>query len=71
MYQSRILTVVDKTLTPSPWTTQMDYLKWTTPKNGLPLKYYSACVPLTELLLYTHNLHLRLTLFIFKLYVSL
>ena len=38
------LMVVDKTLTPSPWTTLMDYpnglpkwttLKWTTPKNSI------------------------------------
>ena len=28
-------TVMDKTLTPSPWTTQMDYLKWTNPKNNV------------------------------------
>ena len=35
--------VMDKTLTPSPWTTLMDYpnglpektLKWTTPKNTI------------------------------------
>ena len=39
-----ILSMVDKTLTPSPWTTLMDYhnglpkwttLKWTTPKNTI------------------------------------
>ena len=41
--------VVDKTLTPSPWTTLMDYpnglpkwttLKWTTPKNTVSDEYY-------------------------------
>ena len=35
---ARILAARDKTLTPSPWTTLMDYpnglpLKWTTPKK--------------------------------------
>ena len=29
--------VMDKTLTPSPWTT----LKWTTPKNNIPNKYHA------------------------------
>ena len=41
--------VVDKTLTPSPWITLMDYpnglpkwttLKWTTPKNTVSDEYY-------------------------------
>ena len=41
--------VMDKTLTPSPWTTLMDYpnrlpkwttLKWTTPKNTISDEYY-------------------------------
>ena len=31
-------TDVDKTLTPCPWTTPMDYLVNGLPKNGLPLK---------------------------------
>ena len=40
---------MDKTLTPSPWTTLMDYsngiskwttLKWTTPKNAISDEYY-------------------------------
>ena len=39
---------IDKTLTPSPWTTPMDYpnglpkwttLKWTTPRNDIPNEY--------------------------------
>ena len=33
-WHSVMQTVVDKTLNPSPWTTQMDYLKWITPKNS-------------------------------------
>ena len=41
--------VMDKTMTPSPWTTLMDYpnglpkwttLKWTTPKNTISDEYY-------------------------------
>ena len=47
--RSRTAAVMDKTLTPSPWTTLMDYpnglpkwttLKWTTPKNTVSDEYY-------------------------------
>ena len=31
---------MDKTLTPSPWTTQMDYPKMDYPKNNVPNEYY-------------------------------
>ena len=62
--------VVDKTLTPSPWTTLMDYpnglpkwttLKWTTPKNTD--EYY-----IKKLRFYTYTA--RTCIFLFRMAFS-
>ena len=66
VYQKR---VVDKTLTPSPWTTLMDYptglpkwttLKWTTPKNTVSDEYY-----IKKLRFYTYTA--RTCIFLFRM----
>ena len=59
-FQRSFDSVTDKTLTPSPWTTQVDYPdglpKWTTPKNTTSDEYY-----IKKLRFYTYhptNLHI-------------
>ena len=63
------LKVLDKTLTPSPWTTLMDYpnglpkwttLKWTTPKNTVSDEYY-----IKKLRFYTYTA--RACIFLFRM----
>ena len=65
-------TVVDKTLTPSPWTTLMDYpnglpkwttLKWTTPENTVSDEYY-----IKKLRFYTYTA--RTCIFLFRMAFS-
>ena len=61
--------VIDKTLTPSPWTTLMDYpnglpkwtiLKWTTPKNTIISDEYY----IKKLRFYTYTAQIDLHIFV-------